>query len=83
MRQLPEWWSWPFLLTPHVELRTEERGLDEVVLRSLLDRPVSIQRDRDDVRWRTTGREGGTEWTVVLEPDPSAGVVYVITVFRR
>jgi hypothetical protein len=82
LRGLPEWWNWPFLLTPHVEFRMEERGLDEIGLRSLLARPVSLQRERPGVRWRVTGREGGASWTVVLEPDTSARVVLVITVFR-
>ncbi len=60
----------------------EERGLDEIGLRSLLDRPVTIQRESHRARWRSTGREGGASWNVVLEPDPSAMVVLVITVFR-
>jgi hypothetical protein len=82
LRRLPEWWDWPFVLTPHVELRMEERGLDEIGLRSILVHPTHLQRDRGGGRWRVTGLQNRASWTVVLEPDALARVVLVITVFR-
>jgi hypothetical protein len=82
LRRLPEWWNWPFVLTPHVELRMEDRGLDEIGLRSILGRPAQLQRDRGGVRWRVTSAQNRASWTVVLEPDALARVVLVITVFR-
>jgi hypothetical protein len=80
--QLPRWWDWPFVLTSHAEFRMEERGLGELEMRTLLQRPDRVWPDRKPGRWRAMGRAGGRRWTVVVEPDAPAGLVLVITAFQ-
>lgn len=80
----PDWWSWQFLLTAHAQFRMEERELNEIELRRLLEGPGRLEPDPDhrSGRWRLQGRAGRAGWTVVLEPDPDSRTVLVITIFR-
>lgn len=82
MPQVPEWWSWPFLLTAHAQFRMEERGLNEIELRRLLEGTGRLEPDHRSGRWRLHGHAGRAGWTVVLEPDPESRTVLVITAFR-
>ena len=82
MRRLPEWWSWEFALSPHVLRRMEERGFTETDLRRMLNGVRSVRSDARAGRYRAHGRHRNHAWTIVLEPDPEARVVVVITTFR-
>lgn len=80
---MPEWWSWPFVLLPHVERRMEDRGFSEVELRRMLAGVRHIEPARRSGRWIVTSRLHGRRWTVVVEPDAMDQITYVVTAFPQ
>lgn len=82
MRRRPEWWVWEFELSPHVLRRMEERGFTEVDLRRMLNGVRSVRPDASAGRHRAHAHYLNRAWTIVLEPDPEARVVVVITAFH-
>ena len=80
---LPEWLEWELELTPHSEMRLEERGLTEVDLRTMLNKqPTSISPDPESGRHRVLTSHRRQSWIVVVEPDPVFEVLVIISVFR-
>lgn len=82
MRRLPEWWDWELELSPHLLRRMEERDFTETELRRMLNGVRGVHPDAGARRYRAYGLHRNYRWTIVLEPDPQAKVVVVITAFR-
>jgi len=79
---LPEWWDWEIELTPHSERRLEERGLTEIDLRTMLNKPPrSIEGDPEPGRHRVFTSHRRKPWIIVVEPDPGPKILLVISVF--
>lgn len=79
----PEWWDWPLAFTAHVKSRMEERHFSEVELRTMLTEATRVSAARRPGRFVATSRHRGRPWTVVLEPDRHARLLFVVTAFPR
>lgn len=79
----PEWWEWPLAFTPHLEARMEEREFSEVELRTMLLNASRVASARRPGRFVAAMRHRGVPWSVVLEPDESERLLYVVTAFPR
>lgn len=79
----PEWWDWELELIVHAEERLEDREVSDVELRSMLDRAFLLEPDHVPGRWVVHTRHAGATWFVVLEPDPTSRVTFVITMYQR
>lgn len=82
MHDRPEWWEWEFFLSPHVNLRMEDRDLSEVELRDMIEQAARLVRDHVPGRWLAMTRHRARPWCLVLEPDFDDRLVVVITVFE-
>ena len=78
----PTWWEWELELSPHLLKRMTERRITEIDLRSMLDAATSIRRDAEPGRWVIGTVHRRRAWSVILEPDPHARVVVVVTAFQ-
>jgi hypothetical protein len=79
---LPEWWDWELELTPHVELRMEDREFTEVDLRDMLQRASTHRIDVVEGRFVIESRFRDAPWEVVIEPDQEDHLLVVVTAFR-
>lgn len=77
----PEWWEWELKLTRHLELRMEQRGLDEVGLREILEAATGFSPAVEEGRFAVFGLRRGRLWKVIVEPEPNARVLAVVTAF--
>lgn len=77
----PPWWAWELELTPHIERRMEERGFNEVDLRQMLDAARAIRHDIVEGRFVAETSHEGRRWEAILEPDPAARVIVVVTAY--
>lgn len=68
-------------MTFHVHRRMEDRGFNEVDLRTMLEIPVAILPQIPGARWQVYSRFRGQFWKIVVEPDPGARIVLVITAY--
>jgi hypothetical protein len=80
-RKWPEWWQWDLELSPHLLKRMEDRGFTEVDLRRMLESAHRFRRDVVEGRWRISTRHRRRDWVVVVEPDPAARLLVVITAY--
>ncbi len=71
------------MFVPHVEERMEERGFTEIDVRRMLEEAAAVVPSRREGRWLVPGRLGGRTWVVVVEPEPSERVTYVVTAYPR
>jgi hypothetical protein len=58
-RGWPEWWEWELELSPHLLKRMEDRGFNEVDLRSIPERASNYRRDVVEGRWVVESRHMG------------------------
>jgi hypothetical protein len=79
----PDWWDWPLTFTAHVEARMEERQFSEVELRTMFAAATRISDARRPGRFLIACRHRDVPWTVVVEPDPAAQLLFVVTAFPR
>jgi hypothetical protein len=79
----PDWWDWDLAFTSHVEVRMEERGVSEVELRAMLENATEIRPASRPGRWLVHASHGGRSWVVVLEPDETDQLLFVVTVYAR
>ena len=79
---MPDWWTWPLELTPHLEERMEQRGLTEIALRTMLAAPHGLDEDVVDGRWVVSCRRRAERWDVIVEPDEEDEVIVVVTTYR-
>ena len=80
-RGWPEWWEWELELSPHLLKRMEDRGFNEVDLRSMPARASNYGRDVVEGRWVVESRRKGRRWEVIVEPDGEQGLLVVVTAF--
>lgn len=81
MSPWPEWWDWDLELTPHLEKRMEERGLDELGLRTLLHAARRFRPDTVPGRFAIEGGHERRRWEVIVEPDEEDEVLVVVTAY--
>lgn len=79
----PTWWGWELAFTAHIEARMEERQFSEVDLRVMLQETSALEPARRPGRFLARTRLRGRPWIVVLEPDPDAELVFVVTAYPR
>jgi len=77
----PAWWSWELLLTRHVLERMVDRAFTETDLRWMLHRALGLRRSGDGLGWVVETRHRSRAWEVVLEPDPEARLLIVVTAY--
>ncbi|HSV15347.1 MAG TPA: DUF4258 domain-containing protein [Tepidisphaeraceae bacterium] len=76
----PEWWSWELECSnPHLAKRMIDRGFNEVELRDMLQRANGYRPDPVSGRWVITTTHAGNPWEVVVEPQPAAKLLVVVT----
>lgn len=80
--RLPDWYNWDFLLSAHVERRMDDRGFNEVALRSMLATPTGVRPAAYPGRFVVTCEHGAESWIVVVEPDFEDRAVVVVTAYR-
>jgi len=80
-RRWPGWWEWELELIPHLLKRMEDRRFSEVDLRAMLQRATSFRRDVVKGRWVVVTRHRRRPWEVIVEPDPGARVLVVVTAY--
>lgn len=76
----PEWWDWELELNPHLVRRMDDRDFTELDLRDMLKSASSVRRDVVPGRWIARGQLR-RPWEIVLEPDPDAQLLVVITAY--
>jgi len=79
----PEWWNWELELTPHVEMRMEDRDFTELDLRFMLRKASRLRPDLFEGRWVVETRHQGRAWEVIVEPDLGVRRLVVITAYSR
>jgi len=77
----PEWWEWELEIDEHVESRMEDRDFDELDLREMLESATGFSRNWRPGRWHIHTRWRRGKWTIVVEPDPEAQRLAVVTAF--
>ncbi len=77
----PEWWEWELELSPHLLKRMEDRGFNEVDLRTMLERATGRRADVVDGRWVIETRHRRRRWEVIVEPDAKLELLVVVTAF--
>jgi hypothetical protein len=81
MKKWPAWWHWELELSPHLFKRMADRGFTEVDLRAMLQGTTRLRRDVEPGRWVAATRLRRQRWEVILEPDPDAERLVVITAY--
>jgi hypothetical protein len=79
----PEWWAWELVFTGHAELRLEERGVSEVDVHTMPDRPTAIEANAAAGRFSVQASHRDRRWIVILEPDVDATLLVVVTVYEE
>ena len=59
----------------------EDRGFNEVDLRTMLEQALNYQRNVVVGRWVVETRHAGRMWVVVVEPDGASNLLVVVTAF--
>jgi hypothetical protein len=79
---LPDWWTWDISVSSHAELRMEQRGVTEVEVRAMLKRAARFDPSVVEGRFMIHARRGRRPWVVIVEPDPQAHLLVVVTVYE-
>ena len=82
MAAWPEWWQWELELTPHLERRMAERGIDELTLRAILQTAKGWHPVELPGRYAIVAMHKRSDWRIIVEPDPSERVLVVVTAYR-
>lgn len=80
---VPKWWDWELEFTPHLLKRMEDRGFNEVDLRSMLTDASGWRKSAAEGRYIITSRFHREDWEIVLEPEEEAQLLIVVTAYRR
>jgi hypothetical protein len=81
MSKWPPWWDWDLELSPHLLKRMTERRFDELDVRLMLSSAMKLRRDVVPRRWIAKTRLRRRTWEVIVEPDPDAHLLVVITAY--
>jgi hypothetical protein len=79
----PDWWEWDLRLTRHLEVRMDQRGLNEVGLREIMEAATGFSPAVEEGRIAVFGHRRGRLWKIIVEPDRDARALVVVTVFRE
>jgi hypothetical protein len=77
----PHWWSWEVELNPHLLKRMVDRSFPEADLRAMLHDTVALRPDIEPNRWVAATTHEGRPWAVIVEPDPAAQLLVVVTAY--
>jgi len=80
-RRWPAWWEWELEFSPHLLKRMADRRFTEIDLRVMLGRATGVRRDHEPGRWIVETRHRRRAWYVIVEPDPEAELLVVITAY--
>ena len=68
-------------MSPHLLKRMVDRRFSETDLRQMLERAKTYRRDVVKGRWVVVTRLRRERWEVIVEPDPGAELLVVITAY--
>nr|VFK04704.1 MAG: protein of unknown function (DUF4258) [Candidatus Kentron sp. H] len=68
-------------LTPHLFKRMEDRGFNEVDLRTMLEQARGYRPDIVEGRWVIETRYNRHPWEIIVEPERDERVLVVITAY--
>lgn len=77
----PAWWAWELELSSHLLKRMADRAFSEIELRRMLSDASRLRPDIVPDRWIVETRHRRARWEVIVEPDPSAQLLVVITAY--
>ncbi|HEX8339652.1 MAG TPA: hypothetical protein VF624_01960 [Tepidisphaeraceae bacterium] len=78
----PEWWDWPFDCdNVHLVDRMALRHFNEADLRDMIEHAVAWRPGEIATRFSIYARYDEVHWKMVVEPDPRAQVVAVVTAY--
>ena len=77
----PEWWDWELELTPHLEMRMEDRDFTEIDLRQMFERADGYRPDVVEGRWVIKTRRRRANWEIIVEPDFEEELLVMITAY--
>ena len=75
----PAWWEWELELSSHLFKRMADRDFREIELRRMLSDASRLRPDIVPDRWIVETRHRRARWAVIVEPDPGAQLLVVIT----
>ena len=78
----PDWWNWELSFTGHAELRMEQRGVSEVDVRAMLERPTRHEPSVVEGRFTIHVVHQRHPWIVIVEPDREANLLIVVTAYE-
>jgi hypothetical protein len=61
----------------------EDRGFNEIDLRTMLERASDYRPDVVDGRWLIESRHQRRRWEIVVEPDEGLRLLVVVTAYPR
>ena len=77
----PPWWEWELELSAHLFRRMTDRDFNEIGIRRMLSVASGYRPDTVANRWIIETRHRRKPWEVVVEPDPGAQLLVVITAY--
>jgi hypothetical protein len=77
----PAWWEWELELSSHLFKRMADRDFSEVELRRMLSDASRLRPDIVPDRWIVETGQGRARWEVIVEPDPDAQLLVVLTAY--
>ena len=77
----PAWWDWELELSSHVLKRMVDRCFSEVDLRCMMAFAMDLREDDEPGRWVVETSHESRPWEVIVEPDPQAQLLVVITAY--
>ncbi|MBI4582976.1 MAG: DUF4258 domain-containing protein [Planctomycetes bacterium] len=77
----PVWWDWELELSSHVLKRMVDRRFSEVDLRGMMASAMNLREDEEPGRWVVATSHESRPWEVIVEPDPEAKLLVVITAY--
>ena len=80
-RSWPRWWDWEIELSPHLIKRMLDRRFSEVELRSMMERALKCRPDIVEGRWIIVTNHRRLVWEVIVEPDPHAHRLVIVTAY--
>jgi Domain of unknown function (DUF4258) len=78
----PEWWDWELSFIAHFDDRAELRGITELDVRAMLERPKGLERSHVEGRFVVYVQHQRRPWVVVVEPNSSSKVLDVVTAYE-
>ena len=77
----PQWWEWDLEFTPHIRKRMVQRNFNDIAVREMLDTCRQILPGSEPNRWTVESTYRGSEWHIIVEPDPTSETIVIITAY--